>query len=576
MQRGLVGSEMCIRDRYQRRVHGGEGRFMIIAVGEISCVGKVLATLKDKPTQTPLQKKLGGVADFIGKIGLYTAIVTVAVLIIRYLISRIAFGGWSTDDIATIFEFFVLGITVLIVAIPEGLPLAVTIALAYSVGQMYNENNFVKTMMSCEVMGNANYICSDKTGTLTKNEMTVVQLWFDEKEILVEQILNKDDLIKQIDIDNIDLIAEAIVCNTLSGENGGNETERACLKFVEKYEYKEDDIRKRYIEDKKYNRFFFTSQRKKMSTIIEKDTSLHRLYIKGASEKVLDACSHFQSKGRITKISNEMRSRISNSVDRFNKSALRTISVAYRELRPDEFGPEHNQIGEGGKYIVEEDKLTLLCVLGIRDVLRDGVQNAVEKCRHAGINVMMVTGDNPTTAKAIAKNCQIYKLQTNNSVMEGEAFCKMLGGLFKYCNECQKEISEKEYLEYKEKKRKEEQEKKEEEKKKKEEEKTGGGEGEGEGEDEDDEPPIEKQEIVDECPHCNKQGVIEKVRNIEKFKEIHKDLCVLARSRPTDKLLLVTALKELGNIVAVTGDGTNDAPALRKADVGFCYGYLGH
>ncbi len=125
----------------------GEGKYMIIAVGSISCVGKVLATLREKPKMTPLQKKLESIADFIGKIGLYTAILTVAVLFIRYFVSRISFGGWESDDVGRCFRFIILGITVLIVAIPEGLPLAVTIALAYSVRKMYEEKNFVKTLM---------------------------------------------------------------------------------------------------------------------------------------------------------------------------------------------------------------------------------------------------------------------------------------------------------------------------------------------------------------------------------------------------------------------------------------------
>ncbi len=128
----------------------GEGRYLIIAVGPISCVGKVLATLREKAKMTPLQKKLEGVAEFIGKVGLYTAILTVAVLFIRYFISRIGYGGWESGDVGKCFKFIILGITVLIVAIPEGLPLAVTIALAYSVRRMYAEKNFVKTLMVSE------------------------------------------------------------------------------------------------------------------------------------------------------------------------------------------------------------------------------------------------------------------------------------------------------------------------------------------------------------------------------------------------------------------------------------------
>lgn len=128
-------------------VKSGTGKCLVICVGEISYVGKVLAALKEKPTLTPLQKKLEGVADFIGKVGFYTAILTVAVLILRYLISRITFGHWDSSDVGLVFGYIVLGITVLIVAIPEGLPLAVTIALAYSVRKMYAEQNFVKTLM---------------------------------------------------------------------------------------------------------------------------------------------------------------------------------------------------------------------------------------------------------------------------------------------------------------------------------------------------------------------------------------------------------------------------------------------
>lgn len=129
------------------QVKSGGGRYLIITVGEESCVGKVHAQLKEKNTMTPLQKKLEGIADFIGKIGLYTAILTVAVLFIRYFISRISYGGWEGNDVGLCFGFIILGITVLIVAIPEGLPLAVTIALAYSVRKMYEEKNFVKTLM---------------------------------------------------------------------------------------------------------------------------------------------------------------------------------------------------------------------------------------------------------------------------------------------------------------------------------------------------------------------------------------------------------------------------------------------
>eukprot|EP00831_Metopus_contortus_P041847 TRINITY_DN3290_c0_g1_i2.p1 TRINITY_DN3290_c0_g1~~TRINITY_DN3290_c0_g1_i2.p1 ORF type:complete len:897 (+),score=191.65 TRINITY_DN3290_c0_g1_i2:872-3562(+) len=570
-------------------IKNGEGQYVIIAVGDISCVGKILKSLKAKSTQTPLQMKLAGVADFIGKIGLYTAIVTVGVLIIRYIITRATFGGWSTDDIGTIFEYFVLGITVLIVAIPEGLPLAVTIALAYSVGQMYNENNYVKTMMSCEVMGNANYICSDKTGTLTKNEMTVVALWNNEKETELPENQTEINLEENTGKETANLLAEAIICNTIPKDKGGNATEIACLDFLKICKYDPQDLMKKYLSNEKdYQRFFFSSERKKMSTIIKKDEEHHVLYIKGGAEKILSGCNQFQSQEGAVPMSTEIKSSVFNTIEKFNGKALRSIVVAYRNLGKTDYGDEHNQQDDKGNYLVEEENLVLLCVIGIRDTLRAGVENAVETCFNAGINVKMVTGDNITTAKAIARNCNILKSDHKYSAIIGEEFSQMLGGIVLYCNECKKNIDNKEMEAFKEKKRKEEQEKKEEEMKKKEQEKKekieearrAGKEykeetnEEGDG-GEDEEPVLEKQEQIEQCPVCKNNAVIEKVKNLSMFQEINPHLCVIARSRPEDKYLLVTALKEIGNTVAVTGDGTNDAAALRKADIGFAMNIAG-
>eukprot|EP00831_Metopus_contortus_P040734 TRINITY_DN3191_c0_g1_i1.p1 TRINITY_DN3191_c0_g1~~TRINITY_DN3191_c0_g1_i1.p1 ORF type:complete len:864 (+),score=202.79 TRINITY_DN3191_c0_g1_i1:171-2762(+) len=552
------------------QVKKGEGIFLVIAVGDSSCVGKILATLKEKPTVTPLQQKLGGIAEFIGKIGFYTAIVTVGVLVIRYLISRIAFGEWDSEDVALVFGFFILGITVLIVAIPEGLPLAVTIALAYSVGKMYEEQNLVKTLMSCEVMGNANYICSDKTGTLTKNEMEIVNLFFNQQKIHLDPEKKNEKLSDEMGEEAAAEFCRNLSCNTL--ENGANATELAFIKLLNRINYDTEGDRKKYFS-KKYTRFFFDSARKKMSTIIEISPDHHRLYVKGAAEQIVDCCNTFHRRESAPEtLSDEIYKEIDAKITEFNREALRTLAVAYRDLAPGEFGEEHDEQNENGQYIVEQEKLTFFCLAGIRDTLRSGVEEAVNKCRVAGVKVKMVTGDNKITAETIAQKCGILQESHEYSVMIGEDFNEKLGGLLKYCNECKKEITKKELDSHKEKIRMENLKKREEERLKAMEKKVGKKEEEN-GEEE--EAELEKMDVQDECPFCKKKEVIDKVRNISAFREINPHLCVLARSRPLDKLLLVTALKELDQIVAVTGDGTNDAPALKKADVGFAMGKAG-
>lgn len=225
-------------------------------------------------------------------------------------------------------------------------------------------------------------------------------------------------------------------------------------------------------------------------------------------------------------------------IDKFNREGLRSIAVAYRDLRPDEGGPMHKIKNTDNTYVVEQEKMVLVCILGIRDILRPGVIEAVQKCERAKITVRMVTGDNRVTAKTIATECQIMKHEHEFAVMDGKDFSEKLEGLIKVCEGCSKIISEEDLDKYKQQKQEEERKKKAEEKEEKKEEEEG-------DDDDDDEPEIEKQEQQDECPFCKEKKVVEKVKRIDKFKEICPHLCVISRSRPLDKLLLVTALKEM-------------------------------
>ncbi len=358
-----------------------------------------------------------------------------------------------------------------------------------------------------------------------------------------------EDLSDKIDPTVLGLIFEGLACDTLSNKKGVNATELACIKLLDRCHYKSDEVRDKYMSDnKKYYRFFFNSMRKKMTTIIIKDSSLHRLYTKGAAERIVRCCKYYQVKEKQQELSADMKEEIMQKIEEYNKEALRTITLAYRDLRPDECGAEHDETNMDGTYKVEEEGLTFICAIGIRDTLRVGVKEAVDLCRSAGIHVKMVTGDNKTTAKTIAENCGILDNTNEYAVMEGDAFSSLLGGLLKYCNGCNKEIDDADLQKYKESKRMEEKKKRDEEKaakKESKEEEEEAKEGEGDGDDDDEEPEIEKQDVQDECPYCKEKKVIEKVRRLDKFKEISPYLCVIARSRPLDKLLLVSALKEL-------------------------------
>ena len=228
--------------------------------------------------QTPLQKKLESIANDIGVLGTVAAGLTVSVLFVRFFIEQNQVGfDWENqlgNYLKQWFSYLIVGITIIVVAVPEGLPLAVIISLAYSVRKMLEEKNFVKKLSACEIMGGANNICSDKTGTLTKNEMTVVNIWqgktiklkvADKKYLMGDYIQNAQ---------SAELFLQACTCNTLGNIQDTNATDKSILQMVEKFGYKLFDYREKYLPEG-FTRFQFTSRRKKMSTILEgvKETS---------------------------------------------------------------------------------------------------------------------------------------------------------------------------------------------------------------------------------------------------------------------------------------------------------------
>ncbi|XP_057218978.1 plasma membrane calcium-transporting ATPase 3b isoform X1 [Triplophysa rosa] len=462
-----------------------------------------------KKEKSVLQGKLTKLAVQIGKAGLVMSAITVIILVLYFVIETFVVEGrtWMTECtpiyVQYFVKFFIIGVTVLVVAVPEGLPLAVTISLAYSVKKMMKDNNLVRHLDACETMGNATAICSDKTGTLTTNRMTVVQAYVNDQHF--REIPDPS----QINPTILELVVNAISINCAytskilppDVEGGlpkqvGNKTECGLLGFLLDLKRDYVPVREQIPEEKLYKVYTFNSVRKSMSTVVQMPDGRFRLYSKGASEILLKKCSS------IIGTNGDVRSFMPRDRDEMVKKViepmacegLRTICIGYRDL-PGDPEPEWDNEAE----IVTD--LTCIAVVGIEDPVRPEVPEAIRKCQRAGITVRMVTGDNINTARAIAAKCGIIQPGDDFLCLEGKDFNRRIR---------------------------------------------------------------------------NEKGEIEQ----ERIDKIWPKLRVLARSSPTDKHTLVkgiidSTVLEQRQVVAVTGDGTNDGPALKKADVGFAMGIAG-
>uniref|UniRef100_UPI00358F3D1B plasma membrane calcium-transporting ATPase 2-like n=2 Tax=Myxine glutinosa TaxID=7769 RepID=UPI00358F3D1B len=461
-----------------------------------------------KKEKSVLQGKLTRLAVQIGKAGLVMSSITVIILILWFVIDTFLVQGlpWLSECspmyIQFFIKFFIIGVTVLVVAVPEGLPLAVTISLAYSVKKMMKDNNLVRHLDACETMGNATAICSDKTGTLTTNRMTVVQAYIENTH---HKSMPRADLISE---STLHLLVNGIALNCAYTTNIqpperdgglprqlGNKTECALLGFVLDLHRDYQAVRAACPEEHLYKVYTFNSERKSMTTVVRTSQGF-RLYSKGASEILLNKCTRaIGERGEISSF--KLRDRddiVKKVIEPMASDGLRTICLAYRDIAS-KSEPDWDKESE----VVSD--LTCLAVVGIEDPVRLEVPDAIRKCQEAGITVRMVTGDNINTARAIATKCGIIHPGDDFLCMEGKEFNKRIR---------------------------------------------------------------------------NRQSVIEQ----ERIDKIWPKLRVLARSSPTDKHTLVkgiidSTVAERRQVVAVTGDGTNDGPALKKADVGFAMGLAG-
>ena len=509
------------------KVSEGIGRFLVTAVGVHSSYGKTMMSLREDSQTTPLQSKLNVLAEYIAKLGLGAGLILFVATFIRFLVQLNTIQGGASEKGQRFLQVFIVAVTIVVVAVPEGLPLAVTLALAFATTRMLKDNNLVRLLRACETMGNATVICSDKTGTLTQNKMSTVAgilgttaRFGDKRSPDTSASSSPDTPIKgtivpadhdiqdastshfvSILADDVkELLKQSIAVNSTAfeGEDDGGQTtfigsktETALLNFAR------DHLAMGSVSEERANanvvQFVpFDSARKCMAAVVKIDEKKYRMFVKGASEILLGRCSkiledptHEVSEREIRPESVEFLEQI---IDTYASRSLRTIGLIYKDF--EQWPPRGAPTQEDDQALAVFDKvfkeMVFLGIVGIQDPLRDGVADAVLVCQNAGVKVRMVTGDNLLTAKAIAEECGIYT--AGGTVMEGPAF-RRLGD--------------------------------------------------------------------------------------REMDNVIPNLQVLARSSPGDKRTLVQRLKKLGETVAVTGDGTNDAPALKSADVGFSMGIAG-
>jgi len=580
----------------------GNGSAIIIATGEHSQKGIIKGTIDNaqEENKTPLENKLNIIADFIGYFGLGSAIVTFIALCIQLTIEYFTNKDMKIIDIVNKFlKILILCVSIIVVAIPEGLPLAVTLSLAFSIKKLMDRNNLVRKMHACETMGGANYICTDKTGTLTENQMYIVNLITNNKDINIKRNIDSVDVgtMSSTPVDknfgkklrnhysliidnetfwetlqmsisvNVDCEIIPLAQSNINGDTEEcttkNKTDKAFTEFLYQFKSPVSKYRDRLLSNNyNYKKLPFDSSKKRMSILIKNSRfpTGYRLFTKGAAENAMMYCDKYldNENGQIKEINNDIKKYINHKIEKLNRKMIRSLYVCYKDITREDF-ENGFEIGEKG-LLIDQYELVFIGIFGLKDSLRQEVKESVEKCHDASVNVIMVTGDNIITATAIAKECNIlpatvdlnnlkkYDIEKNPNdindpekkkehiknllinkpkAITGNSFYEVIGGI--YCENCN--------------------------------EKT-----------ENCKCPRTKAE-AEELSKKNHSKILsvkkDYIRKLENFRTITENLLVLARSQPLHKYALVLGLKSLGYVVAVTGDGTNDAPALSKSDVGF-------
>lgn len=449
-------------------VMNGRGEFVVTAVGDATEIGKVAKKSTEQTSvETPLHMQLDKLAKMISKVGSVVSVAAFFIFLIHDILTNPAWGGKDYFYMAEIvLKYFMMAVTLIVMAVPEGLPMAITLSLALNMRRMLKSNNLVRKLHACETMGAVTMICTDKTGTLTQNKMQVSAL----------ELKQGDEA----------LLDTAIALNSTAelndGKPIGNPTESALLLWLDAQGKDYEELRKQVNVLKQLP---FSTERKMMATLAEVDGETY-LFVKGAPEIVMKKCI----------IEDRMQRQSAEELDEWQHKAMRTLAFAYKKVETSIMRTSRTSTAEV-VALLDANDLQLQAIAAIADPIRPDVPAAVQECRHAGIEVKVVTGDTAATALEIGKQIGVFEDEPENIGADGSM------------------------------------------------------------------TSLDQQMIT---------GEQWEALSDEEAYERAKDIRVMSRARPTDKQRLVAMLQKRGEVVAVTGDGTNDAPALHYAHVGLSLG----
>ena len=449
-------------------VMNGRGEFVVTAVGDATEIGKVAKKSTEQTSvETPLHMQLDKLAKMISKVGSVVSVAAFFIFLIHDILTNPAWGGKDYFYMAEIvLKYFMMAVTLIVMAVPEGLPMAITLSLALNMRRMLKSNNLVRKLHACETMGAVTVICTDKTGTLTQNKMQVSAL----------ELKQGDEA----------LLDTAIALNSTAelndGKPIGNPTESALLLWLDAQGKDYEGLRKQVNVLKQLP---FSTERKMMATLAEVDGETY-LFVKGAPEIVMKKCI----------IEDRMQRQSAEELDEWQHKAMRTLAFAYKKIEASIMRTSRTSTAEV-VALLDANDLQLQAIAAIADPIRPDVPAAVQECRHAGIEVKVVTGDTAATALEIGKQIGVFEDEPENIGADGSL------------------------------------------------------------------TSLDQQMIT---------GEQWEALSDEEAYERAKDIRVMSRARPTDKQRLVAMLQKRGEVVAVTGDGTNDAPALHYAHVGLSLG----
>lgn len=449
-------------------VMNGRGEFVVTAVGDATEIGKVAKKSTEQTSvETPLHMQLDKLAKMISKVGSVVSVAAFFIFLIHDILTNPVWGGKDYFYMAEIvLKYFMMAVTLIVMAVPEGLPMAITLSLALNMRRMLKSNNLVRKLHACETMGAVTVICTDKTGTLTQNKMQVSAL----------ELKQGDEA----------LLDTAIALNSTAelndGKPIGNPTESALLLWLDAQGKDYEELRKQVNVLKQLP---FSTERKMMATLAEVDGETY-LFVKGAPEIVMKKCI----------IEDRMQRQSAEELDEWQHKAMRTLAFAYKKIEASIMRTSRTSTAEV-VALLDANDLQLQAIAAIADPIRPDVPAAVQECRHAGIEVKVVTGDTAATALEIGKQIGVFEDEPENIGADGSL------------------------------------------------------------------TSLDQQMIT---------GEQWEALSDEEAYERAKDIRVMSRARPTDKQRLVAMLQKRGEVVAVTGDGTNDAPALHYAHVGLSLG----